>query len=342
MQLQEKRPETLAGLFVFIGILILALLIVQFGKIKEVFSDDYHVYVEFSDASGLIKGSEVRMGGARIGRVKQVPTLTDELNVRVDLSIDSRVPVYRGSEFQIQSLSLLGDKMVVIVPPKNRAESARLSDGDLAQGVDNEGLLGLQSDASNVARTAQKVLSKMDKTLEDVELMIADFRVTLERVNDGLLSKDNIDSISGSLSNIEETTDRFARASKDLEDGLKELPATMTAVREVAQRGDETFRSFQQKMDKIDPALEELPSTVESYRVLAEKLTILTESANRSLAEMKQGRGLLGTLMHDEEVSEDTKIFIQNLKKHGLLGYKDAEHSELEEAKDSRYRGLRR
>lgn len=57
---------------------------------------------------------------------------------------------------------------------------------------------------------------------------------------------------------------------------------------------------------------------------------------------MKQGGGLLGILMHDEEVSADTKAFIQNLKKHGLLGYKDGELSELEAAKDSRYRGLRR
>ncbi|WP_018969875.1 MlaD family protein [Rubritalea marina] len=342
MQLKEKRPETLAGLFVFVGILVLALLIVQFGKIKQQFSDDYHIYVEFENASGLIKGSEVRLGGAKVGRVTQVPELTDNLSVRVDLAIDERVPIYRGSEFQIQSLSLLGDKMVVIVPPSTRSDAARLVDGDMAQGVETAGLQGLQSDASGVARNAQRVLSRMDERLADVEEMLADFRVTLDRVNNGVLSDQNIQAFEGTMANIEETTSRFAKASQDLETGLKELPSTISAVRAVAERGDSTFQSLQEKMDKIDPVLDELPSTVRSYRELGKKLSQLTDSANTTIKSMKQGQGLLGALLYDEQVSQDTKDFIQNLKKHGLLGYKDEDSSKPYDAKDSRFRGIRR
>ena len=114
-------------------------------------------------------------------------------------------------------------------------------------------------------------------------------------------------------------------------------------MKDVALSGEDTFQSLQQKMDKVDPILEDLPGTLKSYRQLAVKLSALTESANQSVSAMRRGDGLLGTLMHDKEVSADTKAFIHNLKKHGLLGYKDDEGSgDASAAKDSRYRGLRR
>ncbi len=44
----------------------------------------------------------------------------------------------------------------------------------------------------------------------------------------------------------------------------------------------------------------------------------------------------------DEEVSADTKTFIKNLKRHGVLGYKDDSTYDERDPQTSRYRGMRR
>jgi ABC-type transporter Mla subunit MlaD len=55
----------------------------------------------FDDAAGVIKGSEVRMGGARIGKVGSTPRLTDPLKVEVPLDIIDDIRIPQGSAFRI-------------------------------------------------------------------------------------------------------------------------------------------------------------------------------------------------------------------------------------------------
>ena len=194
MAFKEKRAETLVGIFVLLGFLALGALIVQFGRIGESKGDTYHVSVEFKDASGLIKGSEVRMGGAKIGRVLYTPELTDDLTVIVQLSLDDRVKIYQGSKFMIQSISLLGDKMVVVVPPEIREPGNILEDGADVDGGGASGLDALQSDAESVARDARKLMKdartsllKFDAALDDIRVVSGRLGDTLEKVNNGVL-----------------------------------------------------------------------------------------------------------------------------------------------------------
>ena len=55
------------------GLAILAALVVQFGRLGEGFKTYYDLTVHFADASGLLKGSDVLLGGAKIGRVSGQP-----------------------------------------------------------------------------------------------------------------------------------------------------------------------------------------------------------------------------------------------------------------------------
>jgi phospholipid/cholesterol/gamma-HCH transport system substrate-binding protein len=67
--------ELKVGIFVFVGLAILAALVVEFGRLGEGYKTYYDVTVHFVDASGLLKGSDVLMGGAKIGRVSGAPRL---------------------------------------------------------------------------------------------------------------------------------------------------------------------------------------------------------------------------------------------------------------------------
>src|SRR5438046_10239231 len=75
MNRHERGLEFKVGIFVFAGLAILAALVVQFGRLGEGFKTYYGLTIHFSDASGLLKGSDVLLGGAKIGRVSGPPRL---------------------------------------------------------------------------------------------------------------------------------------------------------------------------------------------------------------------------------------------------------------------------
>ncbi len=61
----EKRLELKVGAFVFVGLAVLAALVIQFGRVGEGFKTYYGLTVRFPDASGLLKGSDVYWPGPR-------------------------------------------------------------------------------------------------------------------------------------------------------------------------------------------------------------------------------------------------------------------------------------
>ena len=69
MNQDERGIEVKVGAFVFVGLAVLAALVVQFGRVGEGMKTYYPLTVRFSDASGLLKGSDVLLAGAKIGRV---------------------------------------------------------------------------------------------------------------------------------------------------------------------------------------------------------------------------------------------------------------------------------
>lgn len=73
----DKTLELKVGGFVLVGLAVLAVLLVQFGRIGEGFQSYYPLLVKFPDASGLLKGSDVLLAGAKIGHVSGGPRLAE-------------------------------------------------------------------------------------------------------------------------------------------------------------------------------------------------------------------------------------------------------------------------
>ena len=118
MPAREKRTELLVGIFLFIGLVLLGGIIVQFGGFRDRLRETARFELVFTDASGLVRGAEVRLGGAKIGRVADNPQLNDRANgviVPVDIFTDFQIPA--DSAFGIGTSGLLGDKYVDIRPP---------------------------------------------------------------------------------------------------------------------------------------------------------------------------------------------------------------------------------
>src|SRR3954466_6076041 len=115
----DKGLELKVGAFVLVGLGVLAALLVQFGRLGEGFQDYYQLLVKFPDASGLLKGSDVLLAGAKIGHVSGGPHLAESgQGVEVPLRIFGVVKIPAGSRFTVGSSGLLGDRSVAVTAPQ--------------------------------------------------------------------------------------------------------------------------------------------------------------------------------------------------------------------------------
>src|SRR5438067_10862086 len=119
---RDRTLELKVGVFVAIGLAMIAGFVVKFGRVGEGFKTYYDLTVRFKDASGLLKGSDVLLSGARIGRVGGGPRLLREgEGVVVSLRIYDYVETPKGSKFTVGSSEWLGDRIVSVVMPPGRA-----------------------------------------------------------------------------------------------------------------------------------------------------------------------------------------------------------------------------
>jgi len=310
----------MVGVFIFVGLALLGGLIVQFGRFGDRFIGKYAVTVIFDDAAGLIRGSEVRMGGAKIGKVATHPELNEDVKVEVQVDIDERIRIPSGSDFHISSASILGDKLIVITPPAT-SNGQFIEDGTTLLGAGPSGLDALQNNAEAVSRDARQLLVDAAETMKQIDGAIGDIRtatgeltVTLQRVNQGILTTDNLGRIENTLTNLEQ-------ASAGLDPTLADARKAIQSIESAASEARSTFAEATTRIEELEPAMKEIPDAVASLSRAADK-------AADTLEQVEAGNGLLGTLAYDEEVSDDAKTFIRNLKQQGILRYRDEETPE--------------
>lgn len=316
----KKKTETLVGVFIFVGLALLAILVVQFGRFGERFVGKYPLTVVFADAAGLIKGSEVRMGGARIGKVATTPTLNESVQVEVRLEIIDTIMIPEGSMFQIASATLLGDKLVVVTPPPVPTDRHIPPDSVIAGGGPS-GLDAIQDNAVAVSRDARRLLTQAEATIGKIDGAISDFRtatreltVTLEKVNRSVLSETNLGHIDRTLANLED-------ASAGLPETIDGAREAIASFRQATESADRTFAEASERIGELEPALKDVPKAVAS-------LSKAADQASSTLSSIESGDGLIGTLAYDREVSNDAKTFIRNLRQQGILRYRDKEDPE--------------
>jgi phospholipid/cholesterol/gamma-HCH transport system substrate-binding protein len=213
MNRHERGLEFKVGLFVFIGCAALAGLVVKFGRLGEGVKTYYQLTVRFEDASGLLKGSDVLLGGAKIGRVSGGPHLVrDKPGVAVPLRIYDYVRLPLGSKFTVGSSGLLGDRFVTVTPPigppTGYIEKGAYIDGTRESGFDD--------------------LTKQGNAL------VSDVRTTVRKLNEDTLSAQNMENLRASMEHLNQATNALAESSKKLDGVIGQADSAMASAKEAA------------------------------------------------------------------------------------------------------------
>ena len=322
MAVVKKRTELQVGLFIFTGLVLLGGLTLQFGKFREKLSGQYPLTVVFDDASGVIKGSEIRMGGARIGQVASLPELNDAVKVEVELTIRKAIRIPVGSRFQINSATLLGDKLIVVIPPESRS-GGFIAPGSRLEGSGLTGLDAIQNNAEKVSADVLRIIKEAEETFVKVDAAVVDLRTAstqireaMNKVNSSMLSDGNLKHFDQTLANLDATTSRWSATSEKFEPTLEEARDAIASVKKAAAGVETTLKSADQTLADIKPTLERIPKAVDQF-------TATTRKAGDTLDRMQKGEGMLGALASDNDVALDFKTFMRNLKEYGIFRYRN-------------------
>jgi len=201
----KQNLETKVGLFLMGGIAILCTLIIFFGEVKDIFKPTYTITVTFPNASGLLKGSDVYLSGAPIGKVTTDPhPVPDTQKVEVSLKIDKSAGIRKDAKYVIGSSGLLGDRFVEVQPveyPDNTPDdkkSAFVKDGELIEGTKSVGLDELANSAQPLIQRANDIATKVDdmitKLNDDVlsGTSTQDLKDTIAKLKDMVTNADDL------------------------------------------------------------------------------------------------------------------------------------------------------
>src|SRR6476469_8098982 len=112
------RWSTAAGVGVVV-VVAAAILVASFVLLESagVIGNTYPVLVDFPDAQGVTKGTDVRLAGVKIGEVEDV-SLSPGNRALLKLRILQKYTIPRDADIQLGSSGLLSAPIVQIVPKR--------------------------------------------------------------------------------------------------------------------------------------------------------------------------------------------------------------------------------
>jgi len=272
-----------------------AFAIYRFIEKKGVPGSGYVVYALFDDATGIVKRSQVRVAGIPVGSIDSIRL--DRGKARVDIRIDSDVPLHVDSSVTKVSSSLLGEYFLSIAPGTDGRPN--LHDGDripvVVEGVTTDSLM---RDLATISKDVQRVSRALAESVgtEEGKENLKDTLRNLARVTDALNQtvRENRETIHNILLHVESMTTKGEPEVQRILDNVRE---STSEIREMLARSPEGEPQKQgqvrQILDKVNRASSSLENTLSNLETVSGRI--------------KRGEGTLGRLSKDEKLINEVE-----------------------------------
>lgn len=197
-------------LFIAVGIILIAGLIILFTRTSTLFHSYYEITMRTGYIGELKPGASVLMCGIQVGNVKSVRLEPDLRHAIVKLRILDKYKIRKGSRFSLEQRGFLGEQYVAIYTGADSGEF--LKDGDWVESSDIFDFL-------QAARLTQGMVNRIRETVAGVERVGKRAQVifSANTIEKGRLIKDNFNqaldsgiSIYSNISQLIETNSQFA------------------------------------------------------------------------------------------------------------------------------------
>ena len=303
--MDKSRLEWKVGLFVFIGLTLLAVLLLQFSKGLTFFHPTYDILLNAQSVGGLKPRAQVLMSGVQVGTVYDMRLTPEGKSVTITLRIYRQFQIHKDARFVIEQSGFLGDQYVAILPTRN--EGATFGTGEEAKA---EAPLDLQE----VARTAAGLLVHIDSAATNINDALNDARRTIFS--------------TGALTNLSVTFDNLHTVSERSLGIVDNLGALVESNRPAVTVTVSNLLFFSEQLNKSASALGDLVATNSpEIEVAVKNLQSSTETLKNLLDGVQAGKGLAGKLLENEEIASNVtqivnnvSITTSNLNRLGLWG----------------------
>jgi|SRR5579859_38751 len=289
--MSQSRLQWKVGLFVFIGLVLLAGLLLEFSKGLTLFRSTYDILLRSETAGSLKPRSQVLMSGVQIGTVADIKLAPSGKFVTMTLRIYSEFKVYKTAEFFIEQSGFLGDQYIAIAPKDN--EGPVFHNGDPAKAEPPFNML-------EVARSATGFVKRIDETAQRLNETLVDVRHYL-------LNRETLTNLSLSAANLRQATDRAVTVINSIDTlvttNANALAGTGTNLTIFSDQLIQFAHQLNGVLSTNTPAINQAVANIEAS----------TAMLKSSMEEVEAGKGLAGTLLKNEQIGANLKEIASNL-----------------------------
>ena len=262
------------GAFFLVALALTAVLIwniqdIQFGRKMA-----KTVTVQFDDVAGLKEKADVRVAGVLIGRVARIRLVGGK--ALVDIEMEKDVDLHEGAAAAIQTLGMLGDNYVELLPGPHGAKP-------LPEGSTLHGKEGVSID--QVSRLAR-----------DIETDLQDVTKSLKSTFGGARGEERLNTI----------VDNMVELSRSLRSLIENNRAGIDAT-------TSNFRDFSTQMTRLVDRIDRLVAanqgnvtdSVSNAKELSVKLQTTIDNMNAITGKINSGQGSVGQLVQNEQTTKN-------------------------------------
>jgi len=303
--MDKSRLEIKVGLFVFIGLVLVAIVLIQFSKGTSLFRGTYDLNLHAVNVGGIKQRAGVLLAGVEVGSVSEIKLAEDGKSVVMRLKIYNDFKIYHDARFVIESAGFLGDQYVSVIPTTNSLPL-------LENGADVpcQEPFNLQE----VARSTAGFVKRIDETARKLDDSVGD----LQRV---VLNKETLTNFAIAIGN----TRIFSEQALGTIHDIHTLVATNADQVNLAVSNAVFFS--QDLMRLADSANSLLATNGTEITVAVNNIKTSTETLKKLMADLQAGKGLAGTILQNGElatnfqtIAENLSVTTSNLNRIGLWG----------------------
>jgi phospholipid/cholesterol/gamma-HCH transport system substrate-binding protein len=281
----ERGLRLKLGAFIGGTLVVLAGLVVFFGRAPDLFSNKAHYNILFPEAPGISPGVPVRKSGVPIGQVVSIDLDPESGQVRVAIRVDRKFLPRKNEEPTITRGLLSGDAAIDFLPKLDESGQP-IARGDIwPPGSDIPGVppitpRSLITPASGAIASAQQSLDRLVRAFEKLERLGPKIEVALDEFTG--LAKD----ARGFLPELKRTNQRFQNLlGPDAPAGAAGAPVDDATLKVLIQDIQNLVRAVRPAVDDIRGTIRKLEpdvsAAVQSARQVFEGANDVLSPENR-------------------------------------------------------------
>ncbi len=280
--MRETWNAARVGLMVALG-LVVTFAVYRYVDERSTTESGYGVYAYFDDVQGLVAKSRVLVAGIPVGYISSIRLDGDR--ARVDLRIEGQIILYEDASVTMRSLSLLGERVLVIrpgtpgLPEIPDGGEIRVAD----RGVNTDDIMVTVND---IANSVKKITAQLERAFGT------------EEAGDRMESA--LRNLSDALENIKTVTDEAG-------------PRIVRIMENVELATDDLSEIIHKRKDEIDRGIGEVDDTIASIHKAADQLNAVLADVKEVTGRTARGEGTIGRLTQDEALIDEVEGVAEGL-----------------------------